>query len=105
MTVSADGSSRSASAARRSLRACRVTVCPWRVRMAPAMRPRPSADPVMSTRAMMVPFLRRLGAEVSAGGVHQFKGLRGVVAGELAVALDDVASDDDGFHVVGSGAE
>jgi Protein of unknown function (DUF429) len=42
---------------------------------------------------------------VSAGGVHQFKGLRGVVADELALALDDVASDNDGFHVGGSGAE
>src|SRR5579871_2238816 len=104
MTASADESSRWASAARRSLRACRVTACPWRASMAPAMRPRPSADPVMSTRAMMVPFLRALGTEVPAGGVHQFKGLRGMVAGELTVALDDVAADDDGFHVGGSGA-
>src|SRR5271169_3689962 len=111
-----------ASPARLSLRACRVTACPWPTRMTAAMSPRPSADPVMSTRAITAPFScevrlrvrqaqpgRRAGislrTQVLAGGVHQLQGMPGTVADELAVALDDIAADDDRFHISGSRAE
>ena len=36
----------------------------------------------------------RLVAQVLPGGVHQFEGVADAVAGELAVALDDVAAND-----------
>src|ERR1700719_1061705 len=112
-----------ASPARLSLRACRVTACPWPARMTAAMSPRPSADPVMSTRATTAPFFspydrlrvrqaqprRRAGislrTQVLAGGVHQLQGMPGTVADEFAVALDDIAADDDRFHISGSRAE
>jgi hypothetical protein len=44
-------------------------------------------------------------AQVVAGGVHQLAGLLNVVAGQDAVALDDVAADDDRLHVGWSRAE
>ena len=40
-----------------------------------------------------------------AGGVHQLAGVSGGLAGELPVALDDVAADDDGLDVGRPGAE
>ena len=36
------------------------------------------------------------------GGVHQFEGAAGDVAGELAVALDDVAADDHRLDIGGT---
>jgi hypothetical protein len=40
---------------------------------------------------------------VPAGGMHQLEGVSGVVAGELPVALDDVAADDGGTCTKSSG--
>src|SRR5260221_10371542 len=47
----ASGRDARALATRASLRACRVTSCPPSTRLRPAIRPRPSVDPVISTRA------------------------------------------------------
>src|ERR1700744_1863385 len=43
------------SLARPALRACPTTSCPWLRSSVAAARPRPSADPVMNTRATMYP--------------------------------------------------
>src|SRR5262249_11949364 len=40
---------------RASLRPCNTTSWPWPIRSRAAMRPRPSDDPVMNTRATAVP--------------------------------------------------
>src|SRR5579863_942435 len=58
-TASACGSARRASAARASLRACSVTRWPHFARSLPAMRPRPSDEPVMNTRAIVAPLSGR----------------------------------------------
>jgi hypothetical protein len=44
----------------------------------------------------------RLVAQVLPGGVHQFEGVVAIVAGELAVALDDVAANDHRLNVGGT---
>src|ERR1700761_7945074 len=98
-TALAAGSAARASCALAALRACSVTACPSSASSLAAISPRPSVEPVMSTRAISdslrssgYRFTRftRLGAQALPGGVHQFEGVTDVVAGELAVALDDV---------------
>ncbi len=47
----------------------------------------------------------RLVAQVLPGGVHQFEGVADPVAGQLAVALDDVAANDHRLNVGGTRSE
>src|ERR1700729_2882684 len=81
-TCAATGSAARASSARASLRPCRVTSCPSRASSSPAIRPRPSDEPVISTRAMRVP-LRGLGVWESCGS----GGLAGRSAGSAGVPM------------------
>src|ERR1700683_2624379 len=97
----AAGRAARASCALAALRACSVTECPSSVSSLAAISPRPSVEPVMSTRDIDSS-CARLGAQALPGGVHQFEGVAGVVAGELAVALDDVATDDHRLNVSGT---
>ena len=53
-TVSAPGQASRAASARSALRACRMTACPRRTSCRAASEPRPSAEPVMRIRAMML---------------------------------------------------
>src|SRR5579859_2981060 len=105
-TALAPGSAARASSALAALRACSVTECPSPASSLAAISPRPWVDPVMSTRDISNS-LRSVwsGAQPVPGGVHQFEGVADVVAGELAVALDDVAADDHRLNVGGTGSE
>src|SRR4249920_1316645 len=106
-TALAAGSAARASSALAALRACSVTECPSSASILAAISPRPSVEPVMSTRdisnslrseaACSLPgsgWLAWLGAQALPGGVHQVESVIDVVAGELTVALDDVAAND-----------
>src|SRR5580700_8630636 len=57
-TASAPGTAANASCPRFSLRACKTTPCPCSTRSCAAIRPSPSEDPVMKTRAILFSFLR-----------------------------------------------
>src|SRR5580704_16621380 len=101
----AAGRAARASCALAALRACSVTECPSSASSLAAISPRPSVEPVMSTRDIRNPLQAKLGAQVLPGGVHEFQGVVNVVADELAAALDDVAADDHCFHVGGTRSE
>jgi hypothetical protein len=110
-TALAAGRAARASSALAALRACSVTEWPSSVSSLAAISPRPSVEPVMSTcdigfllliwRVPRASHVRPLPAQVLPGGVHQFEGVAGVVASELAVALalDDVAANDHRLNV------
>src|SRR5690349_17935788 len=114
-TALAAGRAARASSALAALRACSVTKCPSSASSLAAISPRPSVEPVMSTPAISdslrseaacpCPGSGWLGAQALPGGVHQFEGAAGVVADELAVALDDVAANDHGLDVGGTRSE
>src|ERR1700722_2880154 len=109
-TARAAGRAARASCARAALRACSVTECPSPASSAAAIRPRPSVEPVISTRDIeAVPFGWSLSVsafgQVRPGGVHQVEGAASVIAGQLAVALDDVAADDHRLDVGGTRAQ
>src|ERR1700683_3870386 len=115
-TAVAAGRAARASSALAALRACSVTAWPSSVSSLAAISPRPSAEPVMSTRDMSyslqtednVFIVHRSGwlaAQVLPGGVHQFEGVADVVAGQLAFALDHVAANDHRLNVGGTRSE
>src|SRR5580700_9000153 len=98
-TALAAGRAARASSALAALRACSVTACPSPASSLAAIRPRPSVEPVMSTRDIgAVPSGWSLSVsafgQVLPGGVHQVEGVAGIVAGQPAVALAEVAADD-----------
>src|SRR5580658_8245710 len=105
-TALAAGRAARASSALDALRACSVTECPSSASSLAAISPRPSVEPVMSTCDISNSLRPEavagglagsgwLGAQALPSGLHQYEGVIDIVAGELAVALDDVAADDD----------